>query len=122
MGIGYWCSYWLCYWISFKWKKVNDIGDDLSNMADKFKSKVSETIDKSKEVEKIGVNWHPKAYPTELLSISNVPGKRLRDPVIEFGPVLFSKILALNNTQPGIVSVVVIGSGSKRGKKTSSWF
>ncbi len=49
MGIGYWCSYWLCYWISFKWKKVNDIGDDLSNMADKFKSKVSETIDKSKE-------------------------------------------------------------------------
>ena len=30
-------------------KKMNEISDDLSNMADKFKSKVSETIDKSKE-------------------------------------------------------------------------
>ena len=120
MGIGYWCSYWLCYWISFKWKKVNDIGDDLSNMADKFKSKVSETIDKSKEVEKIGVNEHPKAYPTEILSIINEPGAELRTTLIEFGPVLFSKILALNNTQSDNVSLEFIGSGSKRGKKYSS--
>jgi DNA helicase HerA-like ATPase len=56
--------------------------------------------------EKIGIAWNPTAYPTELLSISNEPGAKLRATVIEFGPVLFSKILALNDTQAGVVSLV----------------
>ena len=55
---------------------------------------------------KIGLPWKPLAYPTELLSISNEPGAKLRATVIEFGPVLFSKILELNDTQSGIVSLV----------------
>lgn len=54
----------------------------------------------------IGLAWQPMAYPTELLSISNEPGAKLRATVIEFGPVLFSKILELNDTQSGVVSLV----------------
>ena len=34
---------------------------------------------------KIGLPWKPLAYPTELLSISNEPGAKLRATVIEFG-------------------------------------
>lgn len=56
--------------------------------------------------EKIAETWQAKAYPTELLSISNEPGAKLRATVIEFGPVLFSKILELNDTQAGVVSLV----------------
>jgi DNA helicase HerA-like ATPase len=56
--------------------------------------------------EKIDLPWQPTAYPTELLSISNEPGAKLRATVIEFGPVLFSKILELNDTQSGVVSLV----------------
>lgn len=74
----------------------------------------------NQQQKKIGVNEHPKAYPTEILSIINEPGAELRTTVFEFGPVLFSKILALNNTQSDNVSLEFIGSGSKRGKKYSS--
>jgi len=44
--------------------------------------------------------------PIEFLSLSEEKGARLRATVSEFGPVLFSKILDLNDTQSGIVSVV----------------
>ncbi len=40
------------------------------------------------------------------MSLSDEKGLRLRGTVTEFGPVLFSKILDLNATQSGIVSVV----------------
>lgn len=43
--------------------------------------------------------------PVELLSLSDEPVARLRATVVEFGPVLFSKMLDLNDTQSGIVAV-----------------
>ncbi|OWY16757.1 DUF853 domain-containing protein [Sphingobacteriales bacterium UPWRP_1] len=55
---------------------------------------------------KIGIPYKPKGFPVELLSISGEKGVRLRATVSEFGPVLFSKILGLNDTQQGIVSVL----------------
>lgn len=55
---------------------------------------------------KIGHPWQARSYPVELLSISNEPGVKLRATVSEFGPVLFSKILELNDTQAGIVSII----------------
>lgn len=33
----------------FSGKKVNEMGDDLNNMTDKFKDKLNETLDKDKE-------------------------------------------------------------------------
>ncbi|MBN2261441.1 MAG: DUF853 family protein, partial [Prolixibacteraceae bacterium] len=54
----------------------------------------------------IGINWQPKSYPIEFLSISDEPGVRLRATVSEYGPVLLSKILGLNDNQEGILSMV----------------
>lgn len=54
----------------------------------------------------IGISFSSKATPTEFLSLSKEPGVRLRATVSEFGPVLFSKILELNDTQSGIVAVL----------------
>lgn len=54
----------------------------------------------------IGINWEASACPVEFLSLSNEKGARLRATVSEFGPVLFSKILELNDTQQGVVSLI----------------
>ena len=53
----------------------------------------------------IGTPFTAAASPVEFLSLSDEPGARLRATVVEFGPVLFSKMLALNDTQSGIVAV-----------------
>lgn len=55
---------------------------------------------------KIGVSWHPTGNSVEFLSLSGEKGARLRATVTEFGPVLFSRILGLNDTQGGVVAVV----------------
>jgi uncharacterized protein len=79
-----------------------DIKGDLSGIA-----AAGIANDKIKERhEKIGVEWHPMPFPVELLTISDEKGTRMRATVTEFGPVLFSKILGLNDTQGGVVSLV----------------
>jgi DNA helicase HerA-like ATPase len=54
----------------------------------------------------IGLGWKAEKYPVELLSLSGEKGTRLRATVSEFGPVLLSKILDLNDIQAGVVSLV----------------
>lgn len=79
-----------------------DIKGDLSGIA-----AAGSSNDKIKErYQKIGGEWLPAAYPTELLSLSKEKGSRLRATVSEFGPVLLSKILELNDTQAGLVSMI----------------
>lgn len=53
-----------------------------------------------------GIDYTPNGYPVELLTLSEQKGTRLRATTSEFGPILLSKILGLNDTQEGIVSVV----------------
>lgn len=53
----------------------------------------------------IGLPFAASGSPVELLTLSEEPGARLRATVVEFGPVLFSKMLDLNDTQTGIVAV-----------------
>ncbi len=55
---------------------------------------------------KIGIPFTPKAFPVEILSLSKQGGVRLRATVSEFGPVLFSRILNVSETQAGIISVI----------------
>lgn len=55
---------------------------------------------------KIGVSWRPAGNSVEFLTLSGEKGARLRSTVSEFGPVLFSRILGLNDTQGGVVAVV----------------
>lgn len=54
----------------------------------------------------IGTPWRAEAFPVELLTISDEPGARMRATISEFGPVLLSKILGLNDTQEGVVAMI----------------
>jgi DNA helicase HerA-like ATPase len=55
---------------------------------------------------KINLPYNVSAFPVELMSLSKQNGVRLRATVSEFGPVLFSRILDLNDTQAGVVAVI----------------
>jgi len=55
---------------------------------------------------KINLPFSPQSFPVELMSLSEQNGVRLRATVTEFGPVLFSRILDLNDTQAGVVAVI----------------
>lgn len=63
---------------------------------------------------KIGSDWSPSAYPVEFLTLSNEPGARLRATVLEFGPLLFSRMLGLNETQSSLVALVYKFCDDKR--------
>lgn len=54
----------------------------------------------------IGLPFTPKAFPVEILTISEQNGTRMRATVSEFGPVLLSRILDLTDTQSGIVAIL----------------
>ncbi|MDH3268443.1 MAG: DUF853 domain-containing protein, partial [Ignavibacteria bacterium] len=55
---------------------------------------------------KIGLPFTPNGFPIEMLTLSNEKGTRLRATVSEFGPVLLSKILELNETQSSYMSLI----------------
>ncbi|TDO84310.1 hypothetical protein EV143_101759 [Flavobacterium chryseum] len=55
---------------------------------------------------KINIPYNVSSFPVELMSLSKQNGVRLRATVSEFGPVLFSRILDLNDTQAGVVAVI----------------
>lgn len=55
---------------------------------------------------KLGIPYQPNGFPVEFLTLSENTGIPLRATVSEFGPVLFSRILDLNDTQAGVVSVI----------------
>jgi DNA helicase HerA-like ATPase len=79
-----------------------DIKGDISGI-----SKAGTVNPKIKErMDFLGVPWTPTEYPTELMTISNEKGVRLRATVSEFGPVLLSKILELNDNQEGAIAIV----------------
>jgi DNA helicase HerA-like ATPase len=81
---------------------VLDIKGDLSGIAapgtpgDRLRERISQ----------LELEWQPQALPVELLTLSEKPGVRLRATVSEFGPVLLSKILELNDTQGGVVAMI----------------
>jgi uncharacterized protein len=54
----------------------------------------------------LGITFKGAAFPIEFLTLSEEKGTRLRATVTEFGPVLLSKILGLNDTQEGVVSML----------------
>lgn len=81
---------------------IMDIKGDLSGIA--AASAGHPKIDERHN--KIGFSFEAGSSPIEFLSLSDEKGVKLRATVSEFGPVLFSKILGLNDTQSGVVSVV----------------
>jgi DNA helicase HerA-like ATPase len=79
-----------------------DIKGDLSGIA--AEGTVNEKI--KERYQKLNLEYKPSAYPVDLLTLSNQKGARLRATVSEFGPVLLSKILGLNDTQAGFVAMI----------------
>jgi uncharacterized protein len=79
-----------------------DIKGDLSGIAaaGTLNDKITE------RTKLLNVEFKPVAYPVDLLTLSNQKGVRLRATVSEFGPVLLSKILGLNDTQGGFVAMI----------------
>ncbi len=79
-----------------------DIKGDFSGIAKEGEEKAFIT----ERHAKINIPYNTANFPVELLSLSEQNGVRLRATISEFGPVLFSRILNLNDTQAGVVSVI----------------
>lgn len=54
----------------------------------------------------VGIEFKPQGFPIELFSLSGKNGVPMRLNVDDFGPVLLARILDLNETQSGILSVL----------------
>lgn len=81
---------------------VLDIKGDFSGIAEAgTKNPVIE-----ERYAKTQLPYQPQAFPVELMTISGEKGVKLRTTVTEFGPVLLSKILQLNETQQSIMAIV----------------
>ncbi|MDX9906974.1 MAG: DUF853 family protein, partial [Bacteroidales bacterium] len=78
-----------------------DIKGDLSGIA--RPGTFNQHIEKRHSI--MGEPWEGKGSPVEFLSLSDEKGARMRATVIEFGPVLLSRILDLNDIQSGVVSL-----------------
>lgn len=79
-----------------------DIKGDLSGLAEPGEAKdfILERTDAA------GIEYTPLGFPIEFLTLSDKKGAKLRATVSEFGPILLAKILGLNDTQEGILSVL----------------
>ena len=79
-----------------------DIKGDLSGIA--ASGTVSDKI--TERCKLLNITYAPEAFPAEFLTLSNEKGVKLRATVSEFGPILLSKILGLNDTQGGLVAMI----------------
>jgi DNA helicase HerA-like ATPase len=79
-----------------------DMKGDLSGIAKE--GAVNEKI--NERASALGVKYQPSGFPVELYSLSGKLGAQMRATVTEFGPVLLSKILELNEVQTGVLNVL----------------
>jgi hypothetical protein len=54
----------------------------------------------------VGVPWTPAGCPVEFVSLTGRLGAQLRATVTSFGPLMLAKVLDLNDTQAGVLTVV----------------
>lgn len=81
---------------------MSDIKGDLSGLG-----KPGTTNEKLEQRAKdLGIGFNPTEYPIELYSLSGKKGAQMRATVSEFGPTLLAKILDLNDTQTGVLSIL----------------
>jgi uncharacterized protein len=79
-----------------------DVKGDLSGLYSP-----GETNNRLEErAQKLGIDFKPSGFPVELYSLSGKLGAPMRATVLEFGPVLLSKVLELNETQTGTLAVI----------------
>lgn len=81
---------------------VMDMKGDLSGLA--VEGVASDGV--LKRAKLLGEEFKPEGLPVEFLTLSKEPGARLRATVSEFGPVLMSRILDLNDNQAGLLGTI----------------
>ena len=79
-----------------------DMKGDISGLAKAGTS--NEKI--SERAQSLGIEHSPNGFPVELYSLSGKLGAQMRATVTEFGPVLLSKILELNEVQSGVLMIL----------------
>lgn len=79
-----------------------DIKGDMSGIgaAGTVNDKITERYKELK------MTYAPAQFPVDLLTLSGQKGVKLRATVSEFGPILMTKILGLNDTQGGVVAMI----------------
>ncbi|PKQ61579.1 ATPase [Labilibaculum filiforme] len=89
---------------------VMDIKGDISGLgAEGSTNKIIE-----KRAHHIQMDWVGKSFPIEFMSISDEPGILLKSTISEFGPVILSKILSLNETQTSLLSILFLFCDDKK--------
>ncbi|PWJ60280.1 hypothetical protein CLV98_101461 [Dyadobacter jejuensis] len=81
---------------------MSDIKGDLSGIAQPGKTNAA----LEERAKALGIDFVPKGFPVELYSLSGKLGSQMRATILEFGPVLLSKIFDLNDTQSGVLSIL----------------
>ncbi|MBL7863693.1 MAG: DUF853 family protein [Cyclobacteriaceae bacterium] len=79
-----------------------DMKGDLSGMA-------AEALPNEKIAERakaLGYAYTPSSFPVELYSLSGKLGAQMRATITEFGPVLLSKVLELNDVQSSVLLIL----------------
>jgi DNA helicase HerA-like ATPase len=79
-----------------------DIKGDLSGIS--MPGGANPKVEERNAILKLENNYNNN--PAEFITISNEPGTPMRATVSEFGPVLLAKILGLNDTQEGVLSML----------------
>lgn len=81
---------------------MSDIKGDLSGIAQPGQTNAA--LQERSQV--LGTVFEPKGYPVELYSLSGNKGAQMRATILEFGPILLSKIFELNDTQSGVLAIL----------------
>lgn len=87
-----------------------DLKGDLSGLA--AAGSTNDFIEKRHKG--IDLPYEPMALPVELMTLTKGNGVHLKATVTEFGPVLLSKILGLNDTQSSVMSLIFVFCDSKK--------
>jgi DNA helicase HerA-like ATPase len=89
---------------------VMDIKGDISGLG--AKGSTHKIIEQ--RAHHIQMDWKGKSFPIEFMSISDEPGLSLKSTISEFGPVILSKILSLNDTQTSLLSILFLFCDDKK--------
>ena len=81
---------------------MSDVKGDLSGLA----SPGASNPKLEQRAKDLGITFSPEGVPVELYSLSGNKGAQMRATVMEFGPILLSKILELNDTQTGVLAIL----------------
>lgn len=79
-----------------------DVKGDLTGLAEEGKTNDA-LIERGNAV---GIPFVPASFPVEIFSLTGKLGSSMRLTVEDFGPIMLARILDLNDTQTGVLSVI----------------